>query len=187
MYQIKNTNNNRTYILPIDDNSSVNLKLLNWIMYNSKFDNNNYDITNALLNKKFILDKNISDELDNFARIKLLKENPSSLSVEELNFKLKNIPDDVVAEYLQQLKSSISEQQPSTEKKFAELKDFLLSLGAHPDLALKINTILKIDSIDGLKYVKKEELLKLHNSLDSQINFENFYSNLEAFIKTYNK
>jgi hypothetical protein len=150
----------------------------------NKLSGGKYDISDIVLERKHIEDKDVSHELETLARINLLKVPIGNLSPSELKYHLNSIPDNVVHEYLDQVRNKLAGEEIDS---FSELTRFLSTLGANSKLASNIKTNYNIHSVDELKNITKDQLAEAFNLSDSNGDFDDFYTKLNAFFSTYNK
>jgi hypothetical protein len=194
-YLIKNLESGRTYILPLDEHSTADLGFLNHLC-NRRDYNNKYDITSILISRKNLIDlnkaKSFNSDLDHLARISILQENQdlTKLAKEELDAKIKNIPDSVVAAKIETIRRNLEGRQLTTETGRAELEDFLTSLGLSgteaKTLANQFIRYYKITSIHDLKHLSKDQLQTAYHSLEQpRITFDILNQKLQAFLSTF--
>ena len=183
-YSIRNIDNDNVYILPLNEHAVADHKALNLLLNNNKLSGGKYDISNVVLGRKHIEDKDVSSEVDTLARINLLNVLTGNLTSSELKYHLNSIPDNVVSDYLEQVRSKLAAEDNDS---YAELSRFLNTLGANSELASHIKTNYHIHSVEGLKNLTKDQLTKAFNSVDTTGNFDDFYAKFNSFFSTYNK
>ncbi len=183
-YSIRNIDNNNVYILPLDEYSVADHKALNLLINNNKLSGGKYDISKLVLGRKHIEDKDVSSEIDTLARINLLNVPTGNLSPTELKYHLNSIPDNVVSDYLDQVRNKLAAEENDS---YAELLRFLNTLGANSELAPHIKTNYHIHTVDGLKNLTKDQLAKAFNSVNKTGNFDDFYAKFNSFFSTYSK
>jgi hypothetical protein len=183
-YLIRDLNSKKTFILPLDDKAVADRKFINWLSTAKRDDA--YSITSTLSKGVNLIDlsanKEMQNEIDNFARLNLVTElhpslDLSTLTPKELHEIINLIPDSQVKEYLERVKNQVESTQPLTiETSLVEVENFLISIGFIREEAINITKHLrknlKISAVSDLKNLSRNELSESLQSNSSKSNVE---------------
>jgi hypothetical protein len=195
-YLIKNLENHRQYVLPIDEKAVADLAFLNYLCNRRNY-NSKYDITGLLTRRTHMIDSNKSasfnKELDYLARIRLLHEaqiDTTNLSKEELETRLNSIPDTKVVEKIEQIRKELAGRHLSIDDRHGELESFLASLGLNQSEAksfiLQLRNTFKVTSVEELRHLNREQLQSAYYALENPtVSFDSLFNKITAFINTF--
>ncbi len=192
-YLIKDVYGNSKYILPIVEEAIADMKILNWLG-DIRRANDEYSIERVLSEGKFIdTERSISirKEIDTLARLNFLSSQGielSTLSPEEIKNKIDSLSDLEISKYLEELTSSRLAQVQSIMSNELAVQNLLRSFGLQEVEAQQMTKYLrenyKLAQVRELRHLSVAELEEAFlESVNSQVNFEEFRNKLANFFK----